>query len=116
MIEKILYNQIVQKDNCINITSRLYSDYKAIKKFLSSYKTINQLAISEGNLDLVCICIDISRAIKECGFNKWQMEKLDLWMNGYSEKYIAEKFEVTNVAIHQFIDGACLKISKNLMR
>jgi predicted type IV restriction endonuclease len=112
-LEKIQYKLSLKNNNKIDM---LYNDVNAIKRFLNVFKTIKQLAISEGDLDIINVCLDIENAIKKCNFNNLQSERLTLWMIGYKEYEIADMCNISRVVIHNFLNNASYKISQKLTR
>lgn len=111
MLDKIAYDL---RSTFSLDTDKLYSDPKLIKKFLNNYSGLKRYSNSESSFDLVDIFIDINIAIKRCNFNSTQMSRLELWKQGYTETEIANIFKVNNVVIHNFINKACCKISREL--
>lgn len=113
MLDKVTYD--AKYKNQLEIKN-LYEDSKAIKRFLGLYSSIKQLATCEGNIDIIDICMDVDKAIKDCKFNSTQQHRLKLWMLGYKEYEIADMLGVSRVLIHNFLNNASLKISEKLMR
>lgn len=113
MLDKITYDL---KGSTVSVIDEdlLYKDPKSIKRFLNIYENIKNYSIYNGMLELVDICIDIDYAIKRCGFNQMQMTRLTLWMKGYSETDISSMIGINKVVVHNFINSACAKISKEL--
>lgn len=53
-------------------------------------------------------------AIEECGLTDVQKERLELWIDGYTEEEIAAKCGVARGVVHRNLDASCDKIMKYL--
>ena len=90
-------------------------DIKDFKKLLNDYHDmVQRTPYSDDGVYFLLSCIRDS--IRKCEFNKLQIEKLNMWFDGYTEKEIADKYEVSTVAIHYFLVRACKRIANQLER
>lgn len=103
------YSMIDFSDRHIDI------DKKEFKKLMNDYHDmVQRTPYSDDGVYFLLVCIRDS--IINCEFDETQMEKLNMWFDGYTEKEIAEQCNVSTVAIHYFLVRACKRIAMQLER
>lgn len=116
IFDKITYEQLNSTYNMTNYDDKKVNiDVKEFKKLLNDYHDmVQRTPYNDDGVYFLLSCI--RESIKGCAFNKMQLEKLSMWFDGYTEKEIADKYEVSTVAIHYFLVRACKRIAGQLER
>ena len=116
IFDKITYEQLNSTYRVTNYDDKEVNvDVKEFKKLLNDYHDmVQRTPYNDDGVYFLLNCI--RESIKGCAFNKMQLEKLNMWFDGYTEKEIADKYEVSTVAIHYFLVRACKRIASQLER
>lgn len=116
IFDKITYEKLNNDYSMVNFDGKKVDiDEKEFKKLLNDYHDmVYRTPYSDDGVYF--LLISINESIRECEFNGMQLEKLNMWFDGYTEKEIADKYEVSTVAIHYFLVRACKRIAKQLER
>lgn len=116
VLDKITYEKLNNTYNMIDFSGRQVNiDAKEFKKLMNDYHDmVQRTPYSDDGVYFLLTCINDS--IRKCEFNDIQIEKLNMWFDGYNEKEIADIYGVSVVAIHYFLVRACKRIAKQLER
>lgn len=88
---------------------------KTLKRILSEFYNLSA-KYKIYNEDLVSIFVhDLSDAISECDFTEAQRQRLELWMQGFNEREIAEKENVNRWVVSKSIRACCEKIIQRMV-
>lgn len=89
-------------------------DAKMIKRALSNIKSLNTRHNIYYDGTISDILFFIYEAIEKCGLTVIQKERLDMWIDGYTESEIANKYGVSRWVISKSLIASCNKIIKYL--
>ena len=85
-----------------------------LKAALNYYEDMFAKGLSDLYSDMSVLLLCINRVISKCSFTKKQEERLRMWMQGYTEKEIANYYDVSEVTIHNSLVVSCKKIAEKL--
>lgn len=91
-----------------------YSNPKAIQGLLRFYYTFKSEMEYCPNFDMIDILADIDNAIKKCNLTDRQRKIVSMYMLGYVEEKIGEKFGITQQAVNKHLQYSCKKIAEYL--
>lgn len=67
------------------------------------------------NTELICIYLDIDRALENCGLSEKQRLAVNYYTEGWTETQICEKMDgVSHQAVHKLLNKSYKKIAKYL--
>lgn len=88
---------------------------KALKKILSEFYNLSaKYGIYNENL-ISTFIYDLTIALSECDFTEAQFKRMDLWMQGYNEREIAEKEGITRWVASKSIRACCEKLVQKMI-
>ena len=92
-----------------------YSNISLIKRAIRYLNQLYGVVYYSGDCDLLEFLLDIQIAMKNCELPKMESEYLELWMDGYTEKEIADIKGAKQPVVHRSITNACKKFSAYLV-
>ena len=116
VLDKITYAKLNNSYSMIDFKGREVNiDAKEFKKLMNDYHDmVHKTPYGDDGVYFLLACIRDS--INDCEFNEQQIEKLNMWFDGYNEREIAECYGVSIAATHYFLVRACKRIAKQLER
>ena len=112
--DKITYdNMSLQSTVRIN-NEDINIDVKKLKRALNYYRDLRSKLSNDKFSDMYSFieCIDI--AVGKSNLTEKQKERLVLWMNGYTEKEIAYKLNLSQVSVHNSLVQSVNLVAKTL--
>ena len=104
-----LYQEIIDLDKLkVNI------DVMKLKAALNYYDDLVIRSLDNKYSDVSTLLFCIKEVIDKCKFTKKQRDRLDMWMRGYTEKEIADYYNISEVTVHNSLVVSCGKIAKKL--
>ena len=114
VIDKITYNNTTDLYYTISNVDKTNIDIMKLKAALNYYEDMFAKGLSDLYSDMSVLLLCINRVISKCSFTKKQEERLRMWMQGYTEKEIANYYDVSEVTIHNSLVVSCKKIAEKL--
>ena len=117
LVDKVYYNNTL--GNKVNNSVRFAEIYrsldgKSIKKILCNFEYLKYRYNMYEDGIINNIVFDINEAIDKCGLSDIQKQRLDMWMNGYTEQDIGDECNVSRWVVSKSIVASCEKISRYL--
>lgn len=92
-----------------------YAKVEVIQGLLRFYHDFKAQAAEDFTEELVCIYVDIDKAMSEIKVTDRQKEAVTLYMEGWTEEEIGNKMGgITHQAVHKLVMKVCSKVSENL--
>jgi predicted DNA-binding protein (UPF0251 family) len=92
-----------------------YGKVEVIQGLLRFYHDFKAQAAEDFTEELVCIYVDIDKAMKEIKMTDRQGEAIKLYMEGWTEEEIGNKMGgITHQAVHKLVMKVCSKVSDYL--
>ena len=113
-VDKITYNNTTDLCYTIPNVNRTNIDVMKLKAALSYYDDMIIKNLDDTNDDISVLLLCIDKVIKKCKFTNKQKNRLRMWMKGYTEKEIADYYNVSEVTIHNSLVVSCKKIAEKL--
>ncbi|WDV47048.1 hypothetical protein PV797_04930 [Clostridiaceae bacterium M8S5] len=107
-----LGSQIQSRD--IKFKNINYLNKECIKGLIRFYYGLETSTIYNTNFELVSILIDIKDSIENSELTSKQKLIIKLYQEGFTEKQIGKKLNITQQGIHKCINSVCCKISMYL--
>lgn len=114
VIDKITYNNTTDLCYTISNVNKTNIDVMKLKAALSYYDDMIVKNLDDINDDVSVLLLCIDKVIKKCKFTNKQKNRLRMWMKGYTEKEIADHYNVSEVTIHNSLVVSCKKIAEKL--
>ena len=116
IVDKITYKKLNSNCTMVNLAGKTVDiDVMEFKRLMNDYHDmVCRTPYSDDGVYFLLSCIQES--IDLCKFDNIQLDKLSMWFDGYTEREIAIKYDVSVVAIHYFLVRCCKKIAKQLER
>ena len=116
-MDKVYYNHEMSKkfSNSVRFADIYRTlDGKSIKRILCNFDYMKYKYNMYEDGIINNIVFDINEAIEKCGLSDVQRERLEMWMNGYTEQDIGDKYGVSRWVVSKSIVASCEKISRYL--
>jgi len=92
-----------------------YGKPEVIQALLRFYHDFKTQAYEDFNAELLCIYIDLDKALKEVEITDRQREAITFYMEGWTEEEIGNLMgNISHQAVHKLVMKVCDKISKYL--
>ena len=116
VIDKITYsNNMELYQNIINVDDIEFDiDVMKLKAALNYYDDMFIRSLDNKYSDVSTLLFCIGKVIDKCKFTNKQEQRLRMWMKGYTEKEIAEYYDISEVTVHNSLVVSCQRISQKL--
>lgn len=114
VIDKITYNNTTDLYYTISNVDKANIDAMKLKAALNYYDDMIIKDMGDIYDDVSVLLLCITRVINKCSFTRKQEERLRMWMRGYTEKEIANYYNVSEVTVHNSLVVSCKRIAENL--
>lgn len=114
VIDKITYNNTTDLYYTISNVDKTNIDIMKLKAALNYYDDMIVKNLGDIYDDVSILLLCINGVIKKCKFTNKQKNRLRMWMQGYTEKEIADYYNVSEVTIHNSLVVSCKKIAEKL--
>lgn len=112
--DKITYDNMTLQSTVRINNEDINIDVKKLKRALNYCCDLRSKLSNDKFSDLYSLieCIDI--AVEKSDLTEKQKERLVLWMNGYTEKEIAHKLNLSQVSVHNSLVQSVNLVAKTL--
>lgn len=112
--DKITYDNMALQSTVRINNEDINIDVKKLKRALNYYRDLRSKLSDDKFSDMYAFmnCIDI--AVDKSGLTEKQRERLALWMDGYTEKEIAHKLNLSQVSVHNSLVQSVKLVAKTL--
>lgn len=114
VIDKITYNNTTDLYYNISSVDNVNIDAMKLKAALNYYNDMIVKYLDDIYDDVSILLLCITRVINKCSFTRKQEERLRMWMQGYTEKEIANYYNISEVTVHNSLVVSCKKIAEKL--
>lgn len=118
ILDRIFYNEFMRNNHKSSNTYISYKnlDTKMVKRALSNINSLSEKynIYYCGVISDILFCI--YEAIDNCGLTNIQRERLNMWIDGYTENEIANKYGVSRWVVSKSLIVSCNKIVKYLRK
>lgn len=113
IMDKVFYNEYVKNNReSYDFRKSFISDLNG-KKIKKALRNINALQDKYNIYEcgfMNDVLFYLFLALNECDFTDIQKERLSMWIDGYTEQDIADRYNVSRWVVSKSINAACNKV------
>ena len=112
--DKITYDNMALQSTVRINNEDINIDVKKLKRALNYYRDLRSKLSNDKFSDMYSFIECIYIAVEKSDLTEKQKERLELWMNGYTEKEIAYKLNLSQVSVHNSLVQSVNLVAKTL--